>query len=237
MSQHTLKAFDSDLDAIARQVMEMGALAQTQTAVAVKALVTHDIAAAAATRSADASIDALQRDIEEAAVQLLARHQPMADDLRTTIAAIRIAGALERIGDYAKNIAKRVISTAAKPYPEEAVVMLDKMSELAVAALGQVLTAYAWRDAERALAVWRDDAQIDALNRALFDRLIDEMARGAGDIAVGANLMFCAKNLERVGDHATNIAETVYYVVHGATLPERQTAGEGTMHSGASAGR
>jgi phosphate transport system protein len=176
--------------------------------------------------AADAGIDRLQREIEEKAVLTIARRQPMAVDLRGIVAALRIANGLERIGDYAKNIAKRVVATGAEIRPLPVFRGLQHMADLALAALKHVLDAYARRDVTEALAVWRGDEEIDAVNNSLFRELLTYMMEDPRNIATCTHLLFCAKNIERIGDHATNIAESVYYIVQGVPLDGERPKGE-----------
>ena len=218
MSEHTVKAFDAELHELARKISEMGGLVEKQIGDAIGALTNHDLAVAKEVIAADAGIDRMQREIEEKAILTIARRQPMAVDLREIVGALRVANGLERIGDYAKNIAKRVIATGSEVGPAAAVHSLQRMANLVVAAFKQVLDAYARRDLTQALAVWRGDAAIDAANNALFRELLTYMMEDPRNIRPCTHLLFCAKNIERIGDHATNIAETVYYIVQGVPL-------------------
>jgi phosphate transport system protein len=219
MTEHTVKAFDAELKELAREIVEMGGMVEQQIADAVEALLKHDMDLAQRVIGADPQIDALQGAIEDKAVLTIARRQPMAVDLRETIAALRIAGALERMGDYAKNIAKRVLATGGEIQPLPVVRGLKHMSDLVLSAIKRVLDAYVQGDVEKALAVWRDDEEIDAVNNSLFRELLTYMMEDPRNITFCTHLLFCAKNIERIGDHATNIAETVYYIVKGVTLP------------------
>jgi phosphate transport system protein len=226
MSNHTVKAFDSELHALTRQITEMGALVITQIGDAVKALATHDTELAGRIIAADADVDRLQREIEENAVLTIARRQPMAVDLREIVASLRVATGLERVGDYAKNISKRVIKAGAQIGPATAIRRLQHMADLVVAALREVLDSYAERDVAKALAVWNGDEAVDAANKALFSQLLAEMMADPSTFPSGIHLLFCAKNIERIGDHATNIAETVYYIVEGVPLDAERPKGE-----------
>jgi phosphate transport system protein len=225
MTEHTIKAFDNELKELAREIVEMGGLVEQQIADAVNALVRQDIRLARQVIAADLQVDALQREIEEKAILTIARRQPMAVDLRETIASLRIASALERIGDYAKNIAKRVLATGMDGQPLPAVRGLKHMADLVLSALKRVLDAYAQRDVTAALAVWRGDEEVDAVNNSLFRELLTYMMEDPRNITFCTHLLFCAKNIERIGDHATNIAETVYYIVEGVPLEGERPKG------------
>jgi phosphate transport system protein len=222
---HTSKAFDADLKDLAREIVEMGGLVEQQIADAIDSLVEHDLDRAQRVIGSDPQIDRLQREIEEKAVLTIARRQPMAIDLRETIAALRIANELERVGDYAKNIAKRVLATGSEIQPLPIMRGLQHMAELVLTALKQVLDAYSQRDVAKALEVWRGDEETDAVYESLFRELLTYMLEDPRNITFCTHLLFCAKNIERIGDHATNIAETVYYIVQGVALEEERPKG------------
>ena len=218
MNEHTAKAFDSDLQELTRKVSEMGGLAERETADATQALTRRDIALAKQVVVSDRTIDALQQEIEEKAVLTIARRQPMAVDLREIVAALRVSNDLERIGDMAKNIGKRVGALEGDFYPSKLLRGVEHMASLVLGQLKQVLDAYASRDLPSALAVWKGDEEIDAMCTSLFRELLTYMMEDPGTITFGIHLLFCAKNIERIGDHATNIAEAVYYMVEGDSL-------------------
>jgi len=226
MSEHTMKAFDSELHELTRQITEMGALVVKQIGDAVSALASYDVELARRVIAGDADVDRLQREIEEKAVLTIARRQPMAVDLREIVASLRVAAGLERVGDYAKNISKRVIKTGVQIGPAAAIRGLQHMADLVATALRQVLEAYAERDVGKALAVWNGDETIDAANKALFAELLTDMMADPSTVPSGIHLLFCAKNIERMGDHATNIAETVYYIVQGVPLDAERPKGD-----------
>src|SRR5205085_2976022 len=175
MPEHTVKAFDAELHELTRKITEMGELVAKQIGDAVGALASHDVELARRIIAADVDIDRLQRDIEEKSILTIARRQPMAVDLREIVGALRVANGLERVGDYAKNIGKRVIASGAQIGPAAAVRGLQQMAELVLTALRQVLQAYARRDLVQALAVWHGDEAIDAANNALFRELLTDM--------------------------------------------------------------
>jgi phosphate transport system protein len=218
MNEHIVSAFDADLGGLRSSIAEMGGIAEKMLAEATTALVRDDAALAQKVMAADLRLDILQRDVEERGVLTIARRQPLAVDLREIISAIRIAGDLERAGDLAKNTAKRVLAMSGSTHPRQVVTGVRHMSELAFAQLKQVLDAYAAGDVVAALAVWGRDGEIDALNNSLFRELLTYMMEDPRSISFCTHLMFCAKNIERIGDHSTNIAETIHYLVTGQAL-------------------
>ena len=220
MTEHTIKAFDADLQDLARMVAEMGGLAERQIAESVQALSKRDARLAQRVVALDATIDSLQREVEERAVLTIARRQPMAVDLREIVGALRVSNDLERIGDLAKNIAKRVIALGDEFNPQRAIRGVGHMADLVLGQLKEVLDAYARHDTGKAMVVWRGDEEIDAVCTSVFRELLTYMMEDPRNITFCIHLMFCAKNIERIGDHATNVAETVYYVVHGVPLTE-----------------
>ena len=228
MSEHTIKAFDADLQDLTRVVAEMGGLAERQIVNAVEALDKRDIALAERVIADDGKIDALQREIEEKTILTIARRQPMAIDLREIVGALRVSNDLERIGDLAKNIAKRVAALDADFQPQQVMRGVEHMADLVLAQIKDVLDSFARRDAAEALAVWRNDEEIDAVNNSLFRELLTYMMEDPRNISFCTHLLFCAKNIERMGDHATNIAETVYYMVEGRTMAEERPKGDTT---------
>ena len=228
MTEHTAKAFDVDLQELTRMVAEMGGLAEKQIADSVDALATRDAERAKRVVAADPAIDALQHEIEEKAVLTIARRQPMAVDLREIVGALRVANDLERIGDLAKNIAKRVGALAGELRLPQVMRGVDHMTNLVLAQIKEVLDAYARRDSAKAIVVWRGDEEIDAVNNSLFRELLTYMMEDPRNIGDCIHLLFCAKNIERMGDHATNIAETVYYIVEGRNLAEERPKGDTT---------
>lgn len=217
MSEHIVKAFTEQLETLASTVAQMGGLAEAQLADAADAIAKRDSALAEKTIAGDPRIDALQQTVENQALKLLALRQPMAVDLRETLAAIKIAGELERIGDLAKNIAKRALVLNREP-PIRLTQSLARMGRAALGQLKAVLDAFSARNAESAEAVWRNDDEIDELYNSLFRELLTYMIEDPRTIGLCTHLLFVAKNLERTGDHATNIAETVYHMVTGGHL-------------------
>ncbi len=229
MSDHIVRAYDNELELLGRKIAEMGGIAEQMIADAMDALGSMNVELAKKVVASDVRLDTLQREIEEAAILTIARRQPMAVDLRNIVAAIRISSDLERVGDLAKNIAKRTIKIGSESRLPRAIVGLNHMGKLASAQMKDVLDAYAQRDVERAQEVWARDAEIDALEDSVFRDLLTFMMEDPRNISFCTHLLFCSKNLERMGDHATNIAETVYYLVTGNNLPmDRPKGGDWT---------
>ncbi len=228
ISDHTAKAFDVDLQELTRMVAEMGGLAEKQVADAVDALAHRDTDRAQQTVAADPDIDALQAQIEEKAVLTIARRQPMAVDLREVVGALRVSNDLERIGDLAKNIGKRVLALDGEFHPAKLIRGVEHMGSMVLAQLKDVLDSYARHDLKKALAVWNGDEEVDSICTSLFRELLTYMMEDPRNITFCIHLMFCAKNIERMGDHATNIAETVYYMVEGHPMTDQRPKGDTT---------
>jgi phosphate transport system protein len=218
MSEHIVSSYDFELQDLRRRISEMGGIAEKMLVDSIAALVRRDTPLAQAVIAADARLDVLQREVEEHAILTIARRQPLAIDLRETISAIRVSGDVERIGDLAKNIAKRALAVAGQFQPQKIVVGVQHMSDLVLGQLKDVLDAYAQQDTRRALDVWQRDGEIDALYTSLFRELLTYMMEDPRNISFCAHLLFCAKNIERIGDHTTNIAETIHYLVTGENL-------------------
>ena len=210
-SEHTAKAFDTDLQELTRLVAEMGGLAERMIVESVDALIRRDVALGQRVVAADAEIDSLQRVIEERAVLTIARRQPMAVDLREIVGAMRVATDLERIGDLAKNIGKRVLALDGEFHPPKLIRGVEHMGALVLTQLKEVLDSYAGHDLKKAMVVWNGDEEIDAMCTSLFRELLTYMMEDPRNITFCTHLLFCAKNIERMGDHATNIAEDAVY--------------------------
>jgi phosphate transport system protein len=228
LPEHTAKAFDIDLQELNRMVAEMGGLAEKLVTDAVDALVRRDSETAQRVVAADPNVDALQHEIEEKAVLTIARRQPMAVDLRDIVGALRVAGDLERIGDLAKNIAKRVMALDGDFHPNKLIRGVEHMGALVLTQLKEVLDSYGSHDLQKALAVWNGDEEVDAMCTSLFRELLTYMMEDPRNITFCIHLMFCAKNIERMGDHATNIAETVYYMIEGHAIADQRPKGDTT---------
>jgi len=218
-SQHTIRSFDEELRFLANQIGGMGGYAERMVDEAVSALVSGDTALARKVVVDDAFLDEKEREIGEKAVIIIAKRQPMAADLREILGAIRISGDLERIGDLGKNIAKRVVAITEARQPVRLLRGVSSLTELALTQLKEVLDAYASRSAEKLGLVRDRDEEIDAMYTSLFRELLTYMMEDPRNISACTHLIFCAKNIERIGDHATNIAETVYHIVTGASMP------------------
>lgn len=227
-AEHTTKAFDVDLESLSRMIAEMGGYAEHQLMQSIDALTKRDMNRAEHVVSTDVTVDDLQRQIEEKAIVTLATRQPLAVDLRDVIAILRIAGELERVGDLAKNICKRVSTLNGQEMPPKALRGVRHMAGLALGQLRDVLDAFGSRDAEMAFSVWKRDEEIDALYTSLFRELLTYMMEDPGTITFGIHLLFCAKNIERMGDHSTNIAEAVQFMVEGRSFPDRRPKADGT---------
>ena len=215
---HTRTAFDSELKALSLLVAEMGGLVEGQIVDATAALSNRDVERARQAIATDALVDDMQRAIDEKAVEIIACHQPVAVDLRGLIGILRVASELERIGDLAKNIAKRVTFLLRDHMPRRSMGGLRHMTTRMLAQLRNALDGFVNRDAGKALDVWMRDQEVDRFYNSLFRELLSYMMEDPGTTNFGVHLIFCAKNLERMGDHATNIAEAVYYMVQGEPL-------------------
>jgi phosphate transport system protein len=219
MSDHIAKAYDQDIAALKTQLAEMGGLAEEQLASAIQALSRRDTTLADLVIRNDEKLDNLERLIEEKAILTIAKRQPMALDLREIMVALRVSSDIERIGDLAKNTAKRTHAIS-EALPRKLSTGLARMGTMAQAQLKQVLDAYAERDDQKGLAVWRADEDLDALYNSIFRELLTYMMEDPRNISLCTHLLFGAKNLERIGDHTTNIAENVHYLIHGTTILE-----------------
>ena len=216
-SEHIVKSFGEELQRLSAIVLHMGGVAEAQLAGAVEALVRRNSDLAQKVVAGDEAIDEMDRELDENAVRLLALRQPMANDLREVIAALKISGDLERIGDYAKNVAKRTVALNQLP-PQQAARSIPRMAKLVQAIIKDVLDAYANHDPNRAIDVWHRDEEVDAMYTALFRELLTYMMEDPRSITACTHLLFIAKNIERIGDHATNIAETTHYLSTGKRI-------------------
>jgi phosphate transport system protein len=217
VSEHIIKSYDEELRRLDNTITQMGGLAETQLATAIEAVMKRDSRLAADVVEADTRVDQLEQDIEGLAVRLLALRQPMAVDLRQIVAALKTASDLERIADYAANVAKRSIVLNQAPLVKPAF-SIPRMGRLGQAMIKDVLDAYVERDADKALLVWARDEELDEMYTSLFRELLTYMIEDPRNITPCTHLLFMAKNIERIGDHATNIAETLYFMVHGTPL-------------------
>lgn len=217
---HTVKAFDNEITQLRGLIAEMGGLAETAIAQAIEALVRHDEELGQKVVADDAKLDALEAEVDQLAVRIIALRAPMADDLRDVIAALKISGVVERIGDYAKNIAKRV-GEIDRQKNFEPLTLIPAMADIAQGMVRDVLNAFAARDQHMAVNVIERDEKLDNFYNSIFRNLVAHMMESPATISSAAQLLFVARNLERIGDHATNVAEMVYYAETGAYLTER----------------
>jgi len=226
-ADHTVKSFDSELKRLIQEIAQMGGLAEAELAQAIDALARRDSEAAASVIESDRRIDSMEQDVSTLALRILALRQPMASDLREVVAAIKISSDIERIGDYSKNIAKRALQLN-QLAPLRPVSSIPRMGRLAQQIVKDVLDAYVEKDANLALAAWRRDEEIDDLYTSLFRELLTYMMEDPRNIGPSTHLLFIAKNIERIGDHATNIAETVHFLALGRSIEETRPKGDTT---------
>lgn len=225
MTQHTVKAFDEDITRLRGLIAEMGGLAEVAIGASIEALIKGSQEIAEQVIGRDKRIDELEAEIDKLAVRVIALRAPMADDLREVIAALKIAGVIERIGDYAKNIAKRA-NQIEQRQRFEPLTLIPAMAEVASEMVHDVLTAFAARDPALASEIVARDTKVDAFYNSIFRNLVSHMMENPSSISSAAQLLFVARNLERIGDHATNVAEQVYYAATGNYLADREdTAG------------
>lgn len=221
MQEHTVKAFDDEIGELRGHIADMGGRAEMAITLAMQALVKRDLELARKVIADDKAIDRLETEVEKLAVRIIALRAPMADDLREVIAALKIAAVLERIGDYAKNIAKRTGALEGRRKIEP-ISLLPSMAQVAVEMVHNVLNAFAARDAALAVEVNERDKVVDDFYNSIFRTLVTYMVENPQSISNAAHLLFVAKNLERVGDHATNVAEMVYFAATGEYMAERE---------------
>ena len=220
MAEHTVKAFDEEITTLRGLIAEMGGLAELAISESVEALTKRSQELAAQVIGRDKKIDRLEAEVDRLAVRIIALRAPMADDLREVLAALKIAGILERIGDYAKNIAKRVSRIEGR-LNSEPLTLIPAMAEIAGEMVHDVLTAFAARDPAMAVDVIERDARVDAFYDSIFRNMVSFMMENPSTITSAAHLLFIARNIERIGDHATNIAEQVYYAATAEYVVDR----------------
>ncbi|MEA2776779.1 MAG: phosphate transport system protein [Acetobacteraceae bacterium] len=224
-TEHLVKSFDNDLKRLRDMLTEMGGIVESQVAMAAEAIMNRDSVAATRVVEEDPKVDALEREVEQFVIRMLALRQPMAGDLRRVVAALKITGDLERIGDYAANVAKRSIVLGQYNLPYS-LAGLAHMAHMVQEQLKSIIDALGTSDTAKAIEVWRSDRIVDDIYNALFRELITYMMEDPRNITPCTHLLFIAKNLERIGDHATNIAETVYYAVEGEVIPDARPKGD-----------
>jgi phosphate transport system protein len=225
MASHIVKSYDEQLRRLNDTLVRMGGVVESQISAAMQALTRRDPDLALATVAGDARVDELERQVDEQVVTLLALRQPMAADLRLVVGSLRIASDLERMADYAKNVAKRSVALS-QMTPVSVAATLPRMGRVAQEMVKDVLDAYVARDVDKAVAVWNRDEELDALHASLFRELVTHMMEDARNITPSTHLLFIAKNLERIGDHATNVAETIHFQVVGRTLSDTRPKGD-----------
>jgi len=228
--EHIVKSFDSELKRLSQVIAEMGGLAEAQLQRAIEALAQRDAEAAAQVVQDDARIDALEHEIDNMTVRMLALRQPMAKDLREVVAALKISSDLERIGDYATNVAKRAIALSRSPAVKPAHA-IPRMGRLVQQLIKDILDAYVEHDADKAVDAWRRDEEVDEMYTSLFRELLTYMMEDPRNIGPSIHLLFIAKNIERIGDHATNIAETVHFLVLGRPIEATRPKGDSTSYA------
>jgi phosphate transport system protein len=215
--EHIVKSFDEELKRLRQAIAQMGGLVEAQLQKAVDALVKRDSMAASQVIADDKKIDELEEQVSNLVIRLLALRQPMANDLRHIVSALKISSDLERIGDYAKNVAKRAVALA-QFQPVKPVYAIPRMAKLVQEMIKEILDAYTAQDAAKAVAAWQRDEEVDEMYTSLFRELLTYMMEDARAITPCTHLLFMAKNLERIGDHATNIAENIWFLIHGEEL-------------------
>ena len=227
---HVVKSYDQELKRLRNMMTQMGGIVESQVALAAEAIMHRDAASATRVVEEDPKVDALEREVEAFVIRMLALRQPVAADLRHIVAALKITGDLERIGDYAANVAKRSIVLAQFSLPYS----LAGLAHLAVMVQGQlksIIDALGDNDADKAVEVWRSDQVVDDIYNAIFRELITYMMEDPRNITPCTHLLFIAKNLERIGDHATNVAENLYYAVKGESLPDSRPKGDTSAYA------
>jgi phosphate transport system protein len=216
-TDHIVKSYDEHLALLTRKILEMGGMVEQQIARAIEALVNRSVDQANQVIEQDDQIDRMEEEIDQFAIRLLATRQPMAGDLRLIAMAMKISNDLERIGDYATNIAKRC-ERLAKEQPVKPLYAIPRMAQISQAMVKDILDAYVERDADKAITVWHRDDEVDDMFTSLFRELLTYMMEDARNISACIDLIFVAKNLERIGDHTTNIAEKIHYMIHGERI-------------------
>jgi phosphate transport system protein len=227
---HIVRSYDEELEQLNNSIIEMGGLAEAQIEAAIQALVTRDPDLAARVVEDDDKVDDLNLDIDNQAMRLLALRQPMARDLRNVVAALKISSDLERIADYASNMARRSMALN-EDSPVRPVHAIPRMGRMVMSMMKNVIDAYVEHDVEKAVAVWHADEEVDEMYVSLFRELLTYMMEDARRIGPCAHVLFVAKNIERIGDHVTNIAETIYFLVHGDRMRETRPRGRSTEWS------
>jgi phosphate transport system protein len=228
MNEHIVKSYDDELRLLDRRIAQMGGCAEKLFLQAIDALERRDPKLATTAIASDATIDQLERELQEQVINMIAKRQPLANDLRHIMTVLKIASDLERIGDLAKNIAKRALAVASEAYPKPLMTGMRHMTEMVQQQLKDVLDALAERDTEKAMRVWSSDSDVDAMYNSLFRELLTYMMEDPRNISICTHFLFGAKNIERIGDHTTNIAENVHYLVLGRPISGERPKGDET---------
>ena len=228
--EHLVKSYDAELKRLRTMITEMGGMVENQVALAAQAILHDDAEASQKAVDEDFKVDALEREVEQFVVRMLALRQPMAADLRFIVASLKMTGDLERIGDHAANVAKRSIVLAQFGLPFS-LAGLSNMFRLVQAQLKSIVDAVGTADPDKAIEVWQSDQAVDDVYNAIFRELITYMMEDPRNITPCTHLLFIAKNLERIGDHTTNIAETVYYAARGEVLPDARPKGDTSAYA------
>jgi len=226
-SEHLVKSFDQDLKRLTDMLIRMGGIVENQVALAAEAIMERNVEAATRTVEEDVKVDALEREVEQFVIRMLALRQPMAGDLRQVVAALKVTGDLERIGDYAANVAKRAIALTQSP-PMRPVGGIARMGRLVQQIIKDTLDAFSDHDADKAVAAWKRDQDVDDMYNSLFRELLTYMMEDPRNIGPSTHLMFIAKNIERIGDHATNVAEIIHFLVRGEDITEARPKSDKT---------
>jgi phosphate transport system protein len=226
-SEHIVKSFDDELKQLSQMVAQMGGLAEAQLQAAIEALVARDAEQAARVVQGDVRIDQLERQISSQTIRMLALRQPMAQDLRQIVAALKISSDIERIGDYSANVAKRAIALTQSP-PMRPVGGIARMGRLVQQIIKDTLDAFSANDADKAVAAWKRDQDVDDMYNSLFRELLTYMMEDPRNIGPSTHLLFIAKNIERIGDHATNVAEIIHFLVRGEDITQARPKSDKT---------
>jgi phosphate transport system protein len=227
MTEHTVRSFDEQLKHLKHLIVQMGGFAEAGLDNAITALTRRDTALAQATVGSDSRLDELEQEVANLAVRILALRQPMASDLREIVSALKISSDLERMGDYAANVAKRAIALTQSP-PMRPVGGIARMGRLVQQIIKDTLDAFSDNDADKAVAAWKRDQEVDDMYNSLFRELLTYMMEDPRNIGPSTHLMFIAKNIERIGDHATNVAEIIHYLVRGEDISEARPKSDKT---------
>ncbi len=228
MNEHIVKSYEEELRLLDRRIAQMGGCAEKLLGQALMSLERRDPKLAEAAVASDSTIDQLERELQDQVIVMIAKRQPIANDLRHIMTVLKIAGDLERIGDLAKNIAKRALAIAGESHPKPLITGMRHMTEMVQAQLKNVLDSLAERNVEKALLVWNSDQQVDAMYNSLFRELLTYMMEDPRNIGLCTHFLFGAKNIERIGDHTTNIAENVHYLVTGKAITDDRPKGDST---------